>query len=121
MGNVMHLSKGLTLKSPIIINEEIKRVEAQVVAQGGTLEAALSAQGMTMDDLKKRIIFQKEIEGIVIDKITITEQEVAQYIVDNKITVPAGQEATINEQIKTEIKNQKLKCIYLCSGGNFHL
>ena len=90
------------------INGEIKKIEDQVIAQGSTLEAALSAQGMSMDDLKKQIIFQKKVEKLVADKINVTDEEVAQYIKDNAISIPEGQEATATAQIKNELRNQKL-------------
>ena len=90
------------------INAGIKEVQDQIVAQGSTLDAALSAQGMSMDDLKKRIIVQKEVEKLVADKINVTDQEIAQYIIDNKISIPSGQEAAINDQVKNELRNQKL-------------
>ncbi len=90
------------------INGEIKKIEDQVTVQGSTLEAALSAQGMSMDDLKKQIVFQKEVEKLVADKINVTDEEVAQYIKDNAISIPEGQEAAANDQIKNELRNQKL-------------
>jgi len=90
------------------INGEIKKIEDQVVAQGSTLDAALAAQGMTMEDLKKQIILQKEVEKMVADKINVTDEEVTQYIKDNAISIPEGQEATTTAQIKDELRNQKL-------------
>jgi len=90
------------------INEEIKKIEDQIVAQGTTLDAALAAQGMNMEDLKKQIILQKEVEKLVADKINVTDEEVAQYIKDNAISVPEGQEAMAAAQIKDELRNQKL-------------
>lgn len=90
------------------INEEIKKVEAQIASQGGTLEAALTAQNMTLDEFKKRVILQKDLQALLADKINVTEAEITQYIKDNKITIPTGQEAKINEQVKTELTNQKL-------------
>jgi len=90
------------------INGEIKRIEDQIAAQGATLDAALAAQGMSMEDLKKQIIFQKEVEKLVADKINVTDEEVAQYIKDNAILIPEGQEETTNAQIKDELRNQKL-------------
>ena len=90
------------------INAEIKKIQDQITAQGGTLDAALSAQGMNMDDLKKQIILQKEMEKLVADKINVTDQEIAQYIKDNKISIPSGQEAATNDQVKNELRNQKL-------------
>jgi hypothetical protein len=90
------------------INSEIKIIENQVIAQENTLDAALASQGMSMDDLKKRIIFQKGLEKLLADKINVTDEEVAQYIKDNKISIPKGQEAAANDQIKNEIRNKKL-------------
>jgi enamine deaminase RidA (YjgF/YER057c/UK114 family) len=90
------------------INGKIKNIEDQIVAQGDTLDAALAAQGMSMEDLKKQIIFQKEVEELVADKINVTDEEVAQYIKDNAISIPEGQEATTTAQIKDELRNQKL-------------
>lgn len=90
------------------INAEIKKIEDQIVAQGGTLDAALGAQSMSRDDLKKQIVFQKEVETLVADKINVSDEEVAQYIKDNKISIPEGQEAATEEQIKNDLRNQKL-------------
>ncbi len=91
------------------VNEEIKKIEDQLAAQGGTLEAALSSQGMSMDSLRKQIVFQKEVEKLIADKINVTDEEAAKYIKDNKITVAKGEEAATNERIKNELKNQKLQ------------
>ena len=89
------------------IKGEIKKIEDQVASQGGTIETALAAQGMSMDDLKTQIVLRKEMEKLLADKIIVTDQEVAQYIKDNNITVTKGQEATTNDQIKNTLSNQK--------------
>jgi parvulin-like peptidyl-prolyl isomerase len=101
------LAKGITV-SDEEVNAEIKNIEDQIAAQGSTLEAALTTQNMTLEDLKKQIIVQKKIEKLVADKINVTDEEVAKYINDNKITIPAGQEVTTATQIKNELKNQKI-------------
>jgi foldase protein PrsA len=90
------------------INAEIKNIKDQIAAQGSTLDEALVARGMTIEDLKKQIIFQKEVEKLVADKINVTDEEIAQYIKDNAISIPEGQEATTTAQIKDELRNQKL-------------
>lgn len=90
------------------INVEIKKIENQLSAQGSTLADAIASQNMTMEDLKKQIVIQKKIEKLVADKINVTDEEVAQYIVSNKITMPVGQEATTTAQIKESLKNEKL-------------
>jgi foldase protein PrsA len=90
------------------INAEIKKIEDQIAAQGGTLDAALSGQGMNKEDLKKQIFLQKELEKLLADKISVTDDEVAQYIKDNKISVPAGQETATYDQVRNDLRNQKL-------------
>lgn len=90
------------------INAEIANAEAQVTAQGGTLEEALSAQGMTLEILKKQIAIQKKLETLLADKIQVTDAEITKFITDNKIKVPKGEEASYNAQILQEIKQQKL-------------
>lgn len=90
------------------VNEEIKKIEDRISAQGGALGAALAAQGINMEDLKKEIIFQKEIEKLVADKINVTDEEAAKYIKDNSIPILKGQEATTTADIKDKIRNQKL-------------
>jgi len=106
VNNAAHAQK--IVISNDVINGEIKITEDQVVAQGSTLSAALAEQGMTMNDLKARIILRKEMEQLVADKLNVTDQEVAQYIKDNETPIPEGQEAVINAQIKSTLRDQKL-------------
>ncbi len=90
------------------ITDAIDKIEQQVTAQGGTFEEALAQQGLTMDILKKQILLQKQVEKLLADKVAVTDEEVAQYITDTKMTVPAGQEAMVNEQVRSDLTNQKL-------------
>ena len=90
------------------INAEIKKIEDQITTQGSTLDAALKAQGMSQDDLRKNIILQLEVEKLVAGKMNVTDDEVAQYIKNNAITIPAGQEAAMTAQIKEQLRSQKL-------------
>ncbi len=90
------------------VDAEIKKIETQITSQGDTMDSALAAQNMTIDDLKKQLVTQKELEKLLSDKIVISDEELAKYITDNQIPVTEGQEATINEQIKNELRNQKL-------------
>lgn len=99
--------KGVTVTSDEV-DAELKNVENQVKAQGMTLDQALKAQGMTLNILKKQITTQKKLEKILGDQIQVTDDQVAQYIKDNKITIPKGQEATYKEQVKNQIRQQGL-------------
>jgi foldase protein PrsA len=100
-------AKKITVSSEEIAGE-IKKIEDQIVAQGSTIDKELVAQGMSMDDLKKQVMLQKEVEKLVADKINVTDEEVAQYIKDNAISIPEGQETTNVAQIKNQLKSQKL-------------
>jgi foldase protein PrsA len=90
------------------VNAEITKIEAQISAQGQTLEAVLKTEGMTMDDLKTQIVDRKKMEKLVADKTVVEAAEVEQYIKDYKITIPKGQEVTYREQLKEQLESQKL-------------
>lgn len=91
------------------IDAEIKKIEDQIATQGGgALDEALSKQGMNRDDLKKQVILNKEVEKLLGEKINVTDEEVEQYIKDNKISITKYEEAATREQIKEGLKNQKL-------------
>lgn len=98
--------KGITVSSDDI-EGEIKKIEAQVAAQGGTLDQALAAQSMTRDDLKKQITAQKKVEKILADKTAVSDADVETYIKNNKVTLPKGQENAMKEQIKNQLKQEK--------------
>ncbi len=90
------------------VNAEIKKVQDQIEAQGGTIDEALAAQGMNINDLRERIILQKNLEKMLGDKLNVSDQEVEQYIKDNKVTLPKGEEAETKNQIKESLIGQKL-------------
>ncbi|MCL5017049.1 MAG: SurA N-terminal domain-containing protein [Patescibacteria group bacterium] len=90
------------------INSEVSNVEKQITSQGGTLAQALASQNMTMDTLRDQILVEKELEGLLADKIQVTDADVATYIKDNKVKIPAGQEDTYKAQISQQLKQQKL-------------
>lgn len=90
------------------IDAEIKKIEDQVIAQGGTLDEALLKQGMNKDDLKNQILLQKEVEKLLGDKINVTDEEIDQYIKDNEISIPDGQESATRDQVKNGLRSQKL-------------
>ena len=72
------------------------------------MDAFLTAQGMDMDELKKQIILQKQVEKILSDKAQILDSDIEQYIKDSKVTIPKGMEAEYRNQIKDQLRGQKL-------------
>ena len=91
------------------VDAAIKQIEDQLKAQGTTLSDALSSQKIPMNEFRKRIIIQKDLEKLLESKIAVTDEEVTQYIKDNKVEIKKGEEATINDQIKSYLKEEKMK------------
>lgn len=102
-------SQSITL-SDNDIDVEIKKIEEQVLAQGGTLEAVLAQQSMTMAALREQITIQKKLELALQDKVAITDEELQAHIEESGAIVPEGAEGeAIIAQIKDELKQQKFQ------------
>lgn len=92
------------------LNAKIAEIETQVKKQGGTLQEALLAEGMTMTQLTEQLGTQQQIEKILQDKLEVTDEEVATFITENKITPPAGMSADEFKATMTEkLKQQKFQ------------
>lgn len=91
------------------VDEEIKKIEDNVIAQGMTLEEVLSAQNYTLDQLKEELKFNKEVEKMIADKTAVSEEEITKYLEDNKSYLPADSDpATLRVQVADSIKQQKV-------------
>lgn len=92
------------------IDGEIKKIEEQVASQGGTLDQALSMQGMTREKLIEQITTQKKLEKLLADKIAITDAEIDAYIKDSKATPPKDiKMEDFRKQISDRLKQQKFQ------------
>ncbi|MDP3697152.1 MAG: SurA N-terminal domain-containing protein [Candidatus Taylorbacteria bacterium] len=102
-------TKGISV-SEDEVDQEIQKITVQVSSQGGTLAATLAMQGMTEEILRKQILIQKQVEKLLADKIAVTDEEVVEYIKDNKVPLPKGKDerTVLDEQIKNQLKNEKL-------------
>lgn len=99
--------QGVTVSSDEVA-AEIKKIEEEIKAQGGTLDEVLSSQGMTRRDMEEQIILQKKLEKLLADKIQVTDEEIATLISENKVVIPKGEEEKFKEQVRGQIRNQKL-------------
>jgi foldase protein PrsA len=92
------------------IDDEIKKIETQVTSQGGTLQQALDAQGMSEEKLREQIALQKGLEKLLADKIAVSDAEIDAYIKDNKIAVPKDvKEEDFRKQISDQLQQQKFQ------------
>lgn len=97
------LQKNNIVVSDADIDAEIKKIEEQVASQGGTLEEALTAQGMSMDVLRTQIATQKGLEQLLSDKITISDEELATASKSAEGSAPEGM---TSDELKTAITEQ---------------
>ena len=92
------------------VDAEIEKIKAQVASQGGTLEAALTQQGMTEEKLREQITIQKKLEKLLADKVAITDAEIDTYIKDSKATPPKDiKMEDFRKQISDQLKGQKFQ------------
>lgn len=94
-----------------LIDTEIASIEAKIVEQGQTLEAALSAEGMTKSDLEAQIQIQKIAEKLSKPNTEITQAQIDDYLTKNKAYLPTTYtkeqlQELAKTQLTTEIKNE---------------
>lgn len=96
--------------TPDEVAVEIKKIEANVASQGGTLDQALVAEGMTRAMLEDQISTKVRLEKLLSDKVEVSSLEVETYMATNKITLPEGADPeAVKTQVKDQLKQQKLQ------------
>lgn len=88
------------------INNEIKNIENNLSKQGRKLDDALTAQGLTREQLREQIKYQKLIQKMIGNKVKVTDKEVNDYIAKNSASLPQGQNP---DQLKKSISNQLMQ------------
>lgn len=91
------------------IQSELDKVKQDLEAQGMSLDAALSAQGMTLVDFEESLRMKRTVEKILKDSIQVTDEDVIKYFEENKEQY--GKDATIEElkpAIRAELESIKL-------------
>jgi foldase protein PrsA len=91
------------------IDEDLKKIEASVTAQGQVLEDLLKAQGLSLQDLKNQIKLNKLLDKLVGQDVEVSDEEIQKYISENKDFLPEEQSAEeLNSSIKEQLRQQKL-------------
>lgn len=92
------------------VDAEIRLIEQEVSGQGGTLKAALEAQGVTEESLREQIAIQKKLEKVLVDKVTVSDADLEAYKKQSDIKLPEGQkEEDFNAELKQQLKRQKFQ------------
>jgi len=90
------------------IEQEIKKLEETFKNQGQDLNQVLVAQGVTQEELREQIRMQKIVEKIVGKDITVTGEEIEDYLEKNKDSLPKDVTEEIRNQVKKQLEQQKL-------------
>ncbi len=91
------------------IDDQIKKIETSLKAQGQDLSQALASQGMTRDDLTTQVEQQLILEKILADKTKVTDKEIADFIEKNKSSFPENtSEADMKKTATSQLQNEKL-------------
>lgn len=101
--------KGIQV-TPVEVEEEIKKIEADLVLQGQTLKSVLAEQGMTEEKLREQITTQKRLEKLLADKIAVSPEEIDAFINDSKTTPPKDVKMEdFRKQVSIQLKQQKFQ------------
>lgn len=89
--------------------QRIGNIETDLEAQGQTLEGVLTLQGMTRENLEDQVEIQLLVEKILEGDIEITDEEVSQYIEDNRDFLPEDlNEEELRAEALDQIRQQRL-------------
>lgn len=88
------------------IDERVKEIEKTLT--GYTLEQALSAQGMTLNQLKDNLRLQIGLSKLLGDKVSVTSEEVDEFIKQNGTFLTATDDEGKKQEAQKNLKDQKL-------------
>lgn len=95
--------------SEAALDEEIAKIRTRIEKQGTSLEQVLTDEGLSLQSLREQISSQKELEALLGEKIAITDEEVTQYLAENKYPAPTEMsEEEFKTAIRDQLKSQKL-------------
>jgi hypothetical protein len=94
------------------LSQEIDQIKKSVEGQDQSFDQILAMQGMTLEDLKDRLRLNKMIEQLLAGEVEVTEEQVNQYIEDNKDFFPEDmseeeKKQSAKDQLRQQQMNQK--------------
>lgn len=98
-------SKGITATS-VEISQKITDIEKSLSGKIA-LKDALAQQGMTMEDLRSQIKLQILMEKMTASQITVSGQEIVEYLEKNKSLITATETGAMNEEAKKALTDSK--------------
>ncbi len=91
------------------INQEIKEIEENLIRQGQDFDELLKSQGMTRKDLEEQIKIQKIVEQIAGKDIQVSDEEIDDFIKENKESLPKDSSSEeVRLSVKEQLRQQKM-------------
>lgn len=103
--------KGAVIPTEAEINSKIMEVEKNVGGKD-VLDSLLTQQGQTKDSLRNQIRIQLAISKLYEKEATVSADEVAKFVEENKQALVATDSAGAEKEAYEAIKNQKLSQIF---------
>ncbi len=92
------------------IDDEFKKAEAQLAANGQTLDGILAARGLTKEAAMEQIRMEKLIEKMIGNNITVNDKDIDNYMEKNKDSLPQSTDsAKLRQSIADQLKQQKMR------------
>ncbi len=101
------VKSGVTVKQEDI-QKEVDLLDQQASASGG-IQAMLTAQQMTLEDLKDQLRIQMAVKEILKDKIAVTDAEVDDSYKKNRELFRGVPEAEAKIKVREQLENQKFQ------------
>jgi predicted transcriptional regulator len=91
------------------INNEVKKIEDELSAQGQTLDQVLEMQGLSKSDVEENLRVKLYIERILADQISVSDEDAQTYFNENKTLYPNAKFEDEKAAIKESLAQQKLQ------------
>lgn len=89
------------------LDQELKKIESNVQAQGSSLDQALKSQGMTKNDLIYQMKIQLALQKMVGNDVKVSEKEIDDFIKATKSQQGFENQEISREQAIGQLKQQK--------------
>lgn len=91
------------------LDADVKKIEDSLKGQGVTLDEALSARGLSRNDLMTQLKLQDLLNKMVGQTVNVTDQQVQDYISKNQDNLPKDLTPDqLNAQVKQQLEQQAL-------------
>lgn len=95
------------------IDAKVNSLKEQMSAQGQDIDALLATQGISQEEFRDQIKTQLFVEKLLTDKISITDEKVAEFIETNKAYLPTDlDEEALKKLAREELTQQELSTQY---------